>query len=225
MPGDSVSNATAAPTATGSAGAAQASDDSQCEEVDGSGATVASPSATQTTIGHAPSPTDYTPADGADDDCEDDGSEDGGAASTSSTATAAPSGTTTPIPGPSTSTQVFHTDSSAPSSTPDSTAGSASTTGAPSSMPQPMTVTETVHDTVYVTWAVVGSTTVMPTADPSSSDTIGSGGGEKPAPAAVYKMQDNWVGDAFYSGFDFYTDPDPSHGRVKCVLRDSWRAL
>lgn len=35
------------------------------------------------------------------------------------------------------------------------------------------------------------------------------------AAARWYKPQDNFVGNDFLNGFDFYSDSDPTHGRVK----------
>ncbi|KZV88443.1 hypothetical protein EXIGLDRAFT_175817 [Exidia glandulosa HHB12029] len=57
-------------------------------------------------------------------------------------------------------------------------------------------------------------------APPPAETPAPGGGGESappPAPAGKYNVQDKWIGDGFYGGFDFNTFDDPTHGRVNYV--------
>ncbi|KZV88444.1 endo-1,3(4)-beta-glucanase [Exidia glandulosa HHB12029] len=53
------------------------------------------------------------------------------------------------------------------------------------------------------------------TSVPQPTDLPGSGGGE--GASGEYSMTENWVGESFYDGWDFWANGDPTHGRVTYV--------
>ncbi|KZV88447.1 hypothetical protein EXIGLDRAFT_678944 [Exidia glandulosa HHB12029] len=74
--------------------------------------------------------------------------------------------------------------------------------------------------TVSTSVAVTSSATSIPASSSSTSAQPIPTTTVPPVPIPTptkYKIQTNFVGDAFYDGFTFFTDDDPTHGRVNYV--------
>jgi len=114
-----------------------------------------------------------------------------------------------------------------PSSLSDSGSGSTGNSGSSGNSSSGSSSSSKHHHSATGT-ATVPSATGTSTSTSFSSEASDSGNSSSPSSSSTfgqnsnspYKLVDHFAGDSFFSGFDFYTDSDPTHGNVNYVSQD-----